>query len=196
MIRKPDPPDSNTHISISEPGPGVSGRAPSSGDLPAPIPEATQPQESVSVTGPDPSTSGVTRPGPSNHVIHQHSKDTNKYVPGERFDYFVGACNNSESVEDENDDNVVTNDVGENGTLHVEEGLNMSEDDDDIDLSSSDDDDVDKDRKKRNKWEGRQELKWEQDEDEEEVAVGVGVEEVEEVQKFDPDDVFFYFECF
>ena len=48
-------------------------------------------------------------------------------------------------MEDENDDNVVTDDVGENETLHVEEGLNVSEDEDDVDLSDSDDNDDDKD---------------------------------------------------
>ena len=100
------------------------------------------------MTGPGPSTCGVSRPGPPTRssTNTKYSKDTNKYVSGEGYDYFVGACNNSESVEDENDDN-----VGENGTLHVEEGLNVSEDEDDVDLSYSDDNDDDKDRKKRRK---------------------------------------------
>ena len=37
----------------------------------------------------------ATRPGSSNH---QHSRDTNRYDSGERFDYFVGAGNDNESV--------------------------------------------------------------------------------------------------
>ena len=65
VIRKLDPPDTSKHGTISELGPDVSGIAPSSGDLPTPIPEATYTQESVTLTGPGPSTSGVTRPGPT-----------------------------------------------------------------------------------------------------------------------------------
>ena len=105
MIRKTDPPDSNSHISTSGPGPGVSASAPTSENLVSPIPEDTQ--ERVTGLGPSKSgvtstksgtsTSGVTRPGPSNH---QHSRDTNRYDSGERFDYFVVAGNNNESVED------------------------------------------------------------------------------------------------
>ena len=63
VIRKTDPPDSNSHISNSGPGTGVSASAPTSENLLSPIPEDTQ--KSMAVTGPSPNTSVVARPGSS-----------------------------------------------------------------------------------------------------------------------------------
>ena len=170
MIRKTGPPDSSTQVSMSDPGPRVPVSGPSSGDVPRSITEDAQ--ETVAVSGPGPSTSGMSRPGPSRHVIHINNTDT--YISGENFDYFAGSADLSDDsdMDNDNDDNdtsvpvaKVDNDDSEDDD---NDGPEFFEDDDDMEISDDNEDDNDKNdkndkakRPRRNKWDERQELKWE-----------------------------------
>ena len=153
MIRRTDPPDSRSNVSTSDPGPSVSVSEHSSGDKPQPRTDDTQ--ESMTVSGPGPSTSGVSIPGPSYQDIH-------KYNSGKHFNYFVGTDNVSESEDEDNNDadnsvNVdVVHDVTERDDFDIES-------EDDIDVSDNDaaNDDKEKKKKRQSKWEKRQDLKWE-----------------------------------
>ena len=169
VIRKTDPPDSNTHVVRSEPGPSVSVSVPSSTDLPEPITKDTH--VAVTVTGPGPSTGGLSRPGPSNNVIHTNNTDTSNYISGDYFDYFAGNADVSGEGAEEDDkfdddfsvtvDNVARDDNEEDDN----DILGLSEGDDDIGVSDDNEDNnnenVKKKRPRRNKWDERQELKWE-----------------------------------
>ena len=88
MIQKPGPPVSRFNTDTSEPGPKVSVNEYSSGHLPQFTTEDIE--ESMTVSAPGPSTSVVSRPGPSNQDIHQSIKDKNRYYACDKFDYFVG----------------------------------------------------------------------------------------------------------
>ena len=92
------------------------------------------------MSGPGPSTSGMSRPGPSSHVIHPNTSDT--YISGRKFSYFAGSADCSDDSEEEN--NNIDNDslpVDKVALDHQIEG----DDDDRHDFSESDDDMVNSD---------------------------------------------------
>ena len=165
MIRKTGPPDSRSHMSMSDPGPRVPVSGPSSGDIPRSI--TVDRQETVAVSGPGPSTSGMSRPGPSRHVIHINNTDT--YISGENFDYFAGSGDVSDDsdVENDNDDNdtsvpIATVDNDDGGGEDNDGTDLFGDDDDDMEVSDDENDKNDKTKRpRRNKWDERQELKWE-----------------------------------
>ena len=98
VIRKTDPPDSRSDVSRSEPSVSVSD--PSSRDSPQSTAKGTQ--DSLTVSGPGPSTGVISRPGCSSKDIHKNIT-RKEYNSGELFDYFVGG-NVSESEDDDNID--------------------------------------------------------------------------------------------
>ena len=168
MIRKTGPPDSNTHVVRSEPGPSVSVSVPSSTDLPEPITKDTY--VAVTVSGPGLSTGGSSRPGPSNNVIHTNNTDTSNYISGDYFDYFAGNADVSgEGAEEDDklddDDSVTVDNDARDNEEDDNDVLGLSEGDDDIGVSDDNEDNnnenVKKKRPRRNKWDERQELKWE-----------------------------------
>ena len=109
------------------------------------------------MSGPGPSTSGMSRPGPSSYVIHPNTS------------YFVGYADCSDDSEEEN--NNIDNDSLPVDKVALDQ--NEGNDDDSHDFSESDDDMVNSDdndddnenmkkkRPRKIKWDERQELKWE-----------------------------------
>ena len=108
----------------------------------------------MTVSAPGPSTSVVSRPGPSNQDIHQSIKDKNRYYACDKFDYFVGGTGVSDSETDGDDiivnENKVVDDIVQNLGDEALDGLYYSKsDDDNIDITGEDADDEDKDKERR-----------------------------------------------
>ena len=108
----------------------------------------------MTVSAPGPSTSVVSRPGPSNQDIHQSIKDKNRYYACDKFDYFVGGIGVSDSETDVDNvivnENKVVDDIVQNLGDEALDGLYYSKsDDDNIDITGEDVDDEDKDKERR-----------------------------------------------
>ena len=85
------------------------------------------------MSGPGPSTSGMSRPGPSSLVIHPNTE--------RKFSYFVGSADCSDDSEEEN--NNIDNDSLPVDKVALDQ--NEGNDDDSHDFSESDDDMVNSD---------------------------------------------------
>ena len=91
------------------------------------------------MSGPGPNPSGMSRPGPSSHVIHPNTSDT--YISGRKFSYFAGSADCSDDSEEEN--NNIDNDSLPVDKVALDQ--NEGDDDDSHDFSESDDDMVNSD---------------------------------------------------